>query len=65
MEAPDGYLLDPTVHDFQFNIKTDQYQTLTYQYEAADSPNKVIISKKQLTTKEELPGASLEVRRDG
>ena len=63
MEAPDGYLLDPTVHDFQFNIKTDQYQTLTYQYEAADSPNKVIISKKQLTTKEELPGASLEVRR--
>lgn len=63
VEAPDGYLLDPTVHDFQFNIKTDQYQTLTYQYEAADSPNKVIISKKQLTTKEELPGASLEVRR--
>ena len=63
VEAPDGYLLDPTVHDFQFNIKTDQYQTLTYQYEAADSPNRVIISKKQLTTKEELPGASLEVRR--
>ena len=40
--------------------RQDQYQTLTYQYEAADSPNRVIISKKQLTTKEELPGASLE-----
>ena len=60
--APDGYLLDETVHDFQFNVKTDRYQTLTYQYQAEDAPNKVIISKKQLTTKEELPGASLEVR---
>lgn len=63
IEAPDGYLLDPAVHDFQFNVKTDRYQTITYQYEAVDTPNKVIISKKQLTTKEELPGASLEVRR--
>lgn len=60
--APDGYLLDETVHDFQFNVKTDRYQTLTYQYKAEDAPNKVIVSKKQLTTKEELPGARLEVR---
>lgn len=60
--APDGYLLDETVHDFQFNVKSDRYQTMTYQYQAEDEPNKVIISKKRLTTKEELPGASLEVR---
>ena len=63
VEAPDGYLLDPAAHEFQFNVKTDRYQKLTYQYEAEDAPNKVIISKKKLTTKEELPGASLEVRQ--
>lgn len=62
VKAPEGYLLDKTVHEFQFNVNTDRYQKLVYHYEAADAPNKVIISKKVLTTKEELPGAHLEVR---
>lgn len=62
VKAPEGYLLDKTVHEFQFNVNTDRYQKLVYRYEAADAPNKVIISKKVLTTKEELPGAHLEVR---
>lgn len=62
VKAPEGYLLDKTVHEFQFNVNTDRYQKLVYRYEAADAPNKVTISKKVLTTKEELPGAHLEVR---
>ena len=62
VEAPDGYFLDPIVHDFQFNVKTDRYRVLTYHYGVEDQPGKVIVSKKALTTKEELPGAHLEVR---
>lgn len=62
VKAPEGYLLDQTVHQFQFNVNTDRYQKLTYRYDVADAPNKVIISKKTLTDKEELPGAYLEVR---
>ena len=62
VKAPEGYLLDTTIHRFQFNVNTDRYHRLTYEYQALDAPSKVIVSKKALTTKEELPGASLEVR---
>src|SRR5699024_2340579 len=44
------------------NVTTDRKDTIVFHYEAADQPNKVIISKKTLTDKEELPGAYLEVR---
>ncbi len=63
VKAPEGYLLDTRVHTFQFNVNTDRYRRLTYEYQALDAPSKVIISKKALTTKEELLGASLEVRK--
>lgn len=63
VKAPEGYLLDTRVHTFQFNVNTDRYRRLTYEYQALDAPSKVIVSKKALTTKEELPGASLEVRK--
>ncbi len=63
VKAPEGYLLDTRVHTFQFNVNTDRYHRLTYEYQALDAPSKVIVSKKALTTKEELPGASLEVRK--
>ena len=63
VKAPEGYLLDTRVHTFRFNVNTDRYHRLTYLYEALDAPSRVIVSKKALTTKEELPGASLKVRR--
>ncbi|XBX07584.1 SpaA isopeptide-forming pilin-related protein [Enterocloster clostridioformis] len=62
VSAPDGYLIDPAVHIFQFNVKTDRVEYLTYHYEAADRANSVEISKKDLTSKEEVPGALLEIR---
>ena len=62
VDAPDGYLLEPEAHPFQFNVTTDRKDTIMFHYKAADQPNKVIISKKTLTDKEELPGAHLEVR---
>lgn len=60
--SPDGYLLEPDAHNFQFNVSTDRVGTALFRYEANNMPNKVVISKKVLTTKEELPGAYLEVR---
>ena len=43
VKAPEGYLLDTRVHTFQFNVNTDQYRRLTYEYQALDAPSKVII----------------------
>ena len=62
VSAPDGYLIDPAVHTFQFNVKTDRVEVITYQYEVTDQANSVEISKKDLTSKEEVPGALLEIR---
>lgn len=62
VKAPEGYLLDPKVELFQFNVRTDRNPKLVFTYEAFDKPTQVLVSKKKLTTKEELPGASLEVR---
>lgn len=62
VKAPDGYLLDPEAEAFQFNVRTDRNPKLVFTYEAFDKPTEVVVSKKKLTTKEELPGASLEVR---
>lgn len=62
VKAPDGYLLDPKAEMFQFNVRTDRNPKLVFTYEAFDRPTEVVVSKKKLTTKEELPGARLEVR---
>lgn len=60
--APDGYLLEQEARHFQFNVTTDRLKKLVFHYAAPNQPNKVVISKKTLTDKEELPGAYLEVR---
>jgi len=62
VSAPDGYLIDPSVHTFQFNVKTDRLEVITYRYGVTDQANSVEISKKDLTSKEEVPGALLEIR---
>lgn len=62
VKAPDGYLLDPQAREFRFNIVTDRIPKAVFTYEATNRPTEVIVSKKTLTTKEELPGAGLEVR---
>ena len=62
VKAPEGYLLDPKAELFQFNVRTDRNPKLVFTYEAFDKPTEVVVFKKKLTTKEELPGASLEVR---
>ena len=62
VKAPDGYLLDPEAETFQFNVRTDRNPKIVFTYEAFNQPTEVIVSKKKLTNKEELPGASLEVR---
>ena len=61
VKAPDGYLLDPEAEMFQFNVRTDRNPKIVFTYGHLTSLQ-VIVSKKKLTNKEELPGASLEVR---
>ena len=51
VSAPDGYLIDPAVHTFQFNVKTDRVEVITYQYEVTDQANSVEISKKGFNLK--------------
>ena len=62
VKAPEGYLLDPAAKEFQFNVRTDRNSNIVFTYEALNQPTEVIVSKKALTTKEELAGAALEVR---
>lgn len=62
VSAPDGYFIDPAVHTFQFNVKTDRVEQISYQYTVANEANSVEISKKDLVSKDEVPGALLEIR---
>ncbi len=62
VSAPDGYFIDPAVHTFQFNIKTDRVEQISYRYTVANEANSVEISKKDLVSMDEVPGALLEIR---
>ena len=62
VSAPDGYFIAPAVHTFQFNVKTDRVEQISYQYTVANEANSVEISKKDLVSKDEVPGALLEIR---
>lgn len=55
------YMLNPAEYEFQFPYKDDHTPEIHYRYLASDDKNQVKISKKNLSTKEELPGAELIV----
>lgn len=61
VDAPMDYMLNPQVHEFQFQYEDEVTPMIYYQYQATDNQNQVKISKKNLTTREELPGAELLV----
>ena len=63
IEAPAGYLLDETVYDVDFSYTQEMIATpvVTKQLEMKDTPIIVEVSKSDITTGRELPGAKLEV----
>lgn len=63
VESPAGYLLDETVYDVDFSYTEEMAATptVTKELEMKDTPIIVEVSKTDITTGKELPGATLEV----
>ena len=63
VESPAGYLLDETVYDVDFSYTQEMAATPTVekQLEMKDTPIIVEVSKTDITTGKELPGATLEI----
>lgn len=62
-EAPDDYMLQPLPHYFEFQYIDGKTDRIMYQYYALNEANQVVISKKMLTGKEELPGAQMRLEK--
>ena len=63
VESPEGYLLDETVYDVDFSYTEEMAATptVTKELEMKDTPIIVEVSKTDITTGKELPGATLEI----
>lgn len=63
VESPAGYLLDETVYDVDFSYTQEMAVTPTVEklLEMKDTPIIVEVSKTDITTGKELPGATLEI----
>lgn len=63
VESPAGYLLDETVYDVDFSYTEEMVATPTVikELEMKDTPIIVEVSKTDITTGKELPGATLEI----
>lgn len=63
VESPAGYLLDETVYDVDFSYTEEMEATPTVikELEMEDTPIIVEVSKTDITTGKELPGATLEI----
>ena len=62
IDAPENYMLSGS-HEFQFTYVDEKTALIPYQYDAKNKQNQVIISKKILSSGDELPGASLRIDR--
>lgn len=63
VESPAGYLLDETMYDVDFSYTQEMAATptVTKELEMKDTPIIVEVSKTDITTGKELPGATLEI----
>lgn len=62
-DAPDDYMLNPYIHEFQFIYEDGKTPLISYTYDAANQPNQVKISKQTLIGQQELPGAHMQLER--
>lgn len=62
IKAPAGYMLSTDIFKFQFRYISDLVEQIEYEITATDLSNRITVTKYDLTSKEELPGAALEVR---
>lgn len=61
VDAPDNYMLNTGRFEFQFAYVDGETSLIEFTYDAMNVINQVKISKRILTTNEELPGAELSV----
>ena len=61
VDAPDSHMINRRPFEFQFQYVDEHTPLIPFTYDAVNDINQVIISKKELTTKEELPGAEMMV----
>lgn len=61
VDAPDNYMLNTGIYEFQFPYEDETTSIISLTYHAKNRINQVKISKQILTTKEELPGALMSV----
>lgn len=59
--APDGFVTTDEEQEFTFEYQGDDTAEVTYAFTFEDEPTTVEITKSDLTTGEELPGAKLQV----
>ena len=61
-QAPDGYILSTEKKEFEVKEDGTVTSIVFYNEKQETKPNKVAISKQDMTTKEELPGATLVIK---
>lgn len=61
LESPEGYLLDETEYPVDFSYQGPTLAVITKELEVKDTPMIVEVSKTDITTGKELPGATLEI----
>ena len=61
-QAPDGYILSTEKKEFEVKEDGTVTSIVFYNEKQETKPNKVAISKQDMTTKQELPGATLVIK---
>lgn len=61
IDAPDSHMLNTTPFEFQFQYENQFDPIILFTYQAKDQINQVKVSKKELTSQAELPGAQMMV----
>ncbi len=65
IKAPAGYATTGEVRDFTFTYAGDGTEEVAFDFTFENQPTQVSVSKTDITTGKELPGAKLEVRDEG
>ena len=66
LEAPDGFVTNEEIQEFTFAYEGNDVLSVTYEFTFENEPTTVELTKADLTTGDELPGAHLEVTdKDG
>ena len=65
VKAPAGYATTGEVRDFTFTYAGDGTEEVAFDFTFENQPTQVSVSKTDITTGKELPGAKLEVRDEG